>query len=481
MASITVSNTNTIAEIQAILDDTGYGLTYDTVYFNEGNYAITQPLYINSGTNLIGLEVNTHCNFQLMQNAPTDVFRGETEEEMVGIINQKDPNDIHDVVINGIDFNGRRDYQIATGDLYYHNFIYFINAYNVSVTGVASVSSLGYNVYIKYARNIKLTVANSLTCKGTIYLKESSEVLIKDIVCLDNTNPDIVIDSCFSVSVYGCEFYNIIGEASSIHIKIINSRLADLNDIQNESILIYENIFYHALNASIWIINNGEYSANKNKLSNILIRNNIFAQNNQTNELNLGTTILWSGWDGVEIRNNNFINCFGSAIKCGSGSEDVPQGTDYSLLVRNNIFYSNDTEIDGSNVSYFIINSLPDTHTIISKHNLYYGYTDGKYLDVISENDIEADPVFAYFEVYDATYINADYHERSLNARWDSYEEEWVRDEEHSPVIDAGDPAMYNENEDTTFSKRVNIGRYGNTWEASKSEMGYRFVMMGDG
>jgi hypothetical protein len=75
-----------------------------------------------------------------------------------------------------------------------------------------------------------------------------------------------------------------------------------------------------------------------------------------------------------------------------------------------------------------------------------------------------ADPLFA-----GAT----DVHLKSKAGRWDPTLNggagDWTTDAVSSPCIDAGDPASAWANEPTPNGGRINLGAYGNTWQASKS------------
>jgi hypothetical protein len=80
--------------------------------------------------------------------------------------------------------------------------------------------------------------------------------------------------------------------------------------------------------------------------------------------------------------------------------------------------------------------------------------------------NLTADPLFA-----DAA--NHDYHLRSTGGRWDATANGgWVVDSQHSPAIDAGDPASVFVQEAVPNGGRVNLGVYGNTAQASKSSPG---------
>jgi len=78
--------------------------------------------------------------------------------------------------------------------------------------------------------------------------------------------------------------------------------------------------------------------------------------------------------------------------------------------------------------------------------------------------NISSDPLFA-----NAT--NGDFHVKSKAGRFDPQTGQFVNDNVNSPAIDAGNPTSDYSNEPQPNGNRVNLGRYGNTAEASKSEI----------
>lgn len=74
--------------------------------------------------------------------------------------------------------------------------------------------------------------------------------------------------------------------------------------------------------------------------------------------------------------------------------------------------------------------------------------------------DICQDPLFADTN-------NGDYHLQSVSGRWDANSQSWVKDDMNSPCIDAGDPSSDWTAELWPHGKRINIGAYGGTLEAS--------------
>jgi hypothetical protein len=80
--------------------------------------------------------------------------------------------------------------------------------------------------------------------------------------------------------------------------------------------------------------------------------------------------------------------------------------------------------------------------------------------------NIDVDPHFARLGDWQAP---GDYHLMSPAGRWDPIESRWVRDDVASPCIDAGDPRTAWAAEPQPHGKRINMGVYGGTPEASLS------------
>jgi hypothetical protein len=78
------------------------------------------------------------------------------------------------------------------------------------------------------------------------------------------------------------------------------------------------------------------------------------------------------------------------------------------------------------------------------------------------EGNIDADPCFADPD-------NGDYHLKSQAGRWAPHGQGWVQDEVTSPCIDAGDPNSDWTAELWPHGKRINMGAYGGTPQASMS------------
>jgi hypothetical protein len=68
-----------------------------------------------------------------------------------------------------------------------------------------------------------------------------------------------------------------------------------------------------------------------------------------------------------------------------------------------------------------------------------------------------------------AVWVFGDYHLMSAAGRWDGVMDAWIKDTQTSPCIDAGDPASPVGQEPQPNGSRVNMGAYGGTSQASKS------------
>jgi len=148
----------------------------------------------------------------------------------------------------------------------------------------------------------------------------------------------------------------------------------------------------------------------------------------------------------AQIVNNVIYNCSGDGIHMTSPY--------VKLDIRNNII----ANCGGYGINY-IKTKEP---TIIGNNNLWKN-AKGDYNGISAgTGDISVDPLFA-------DPAKGDFHLKSKAGRWDPKAKKWVKDNIHSPCIDAGDPKADFSLEPDPNGGRVNLGAYGNTAEASKS------------
>ncbi|MBI9016814.1 MAG: hypothetical protein JEZ07_06075 [Phycisphaerae bacterium] len=79
--------------------------------------------------------------------------------------------------------------------------------------------------------------------------------------------------------------------------------------------------------------------------------------------------------------------------------------------------------------------------------------------------NIDVDPLFANI----GSAVNPDYHLQSTAGRYNPRSQQWVSDSSHSPCIDAGIPYKLTAAEPWPSGRRINIGAYGQSFQASKS------------
>jgi hypothetical protein len=112
--------------------------------------------------------------------------------------------------------------------------------------------------------------------------------------------------------------------------------------------------------------------------------------------------------------------------------------------------------------------------------------SDPRHAMVWGPGNIDADPCFADAGHWDANgtpenanddlFVPGDYHLKSRAGRWDPATQAWTQDAVTSSCIDAGNPAVPFDDEPLPNGSRVNMGVYGGTVEASKSDAGWQFV-----
>jgi hypothetical protein len=128
------------------------------------------------------------------------------------------------------------------------------------------------------------------------------------------------------------------------------------------------------------------------------------------------------------------------------------------VTIRNSIFWGN----GGGDFSVDATSKLTVTYSISGE-------------SMPGSGDLSVDPRFA-------DPANHDYHLRSTGGRWDPTANGgsggWIVDSQHSPAIDAGNPASDFAQEPLPNGGRANLGAYGNTAEASKAKPARLFTSL---
>ncbi len=210
---------------------------------------------------------------------------------------------------------------------------------------------------------------------------------------------------------------------------------------------------------AMYIVTHYLIAENCNVLSNFApIGGGLYLENNQTQET-LNLPRIGDNGDGqgykVLLVNCAIIN--NSATSIGGGI--LNKGTD--SIITNSIFYNN---------------GLEQIIDLTDKPNITYSCVQGGYP---GEGNISNDPMFKYFGHFDDNgtpgdrsddiWVDGDYHLLSKGGRFNPETGTWAIDDVTSPCIDAGDPASPIGEEPEPNGRRINIGAYGGTNQASRS------------
>lgn len=153
------------------------------------------------------------------------------------------------------------------------------------------------------------------------------------------------------------------------------------------------------------------------------------------------------------------INCTFSGNWAANSGGGIQNSPDSNPRIINCIFWGNTTNSIVSNISSQISGGNP-----IIAYSCLQGWTNGQGMGNIGDDPLFADP------------LRGDFHLRSQRGRFMVFkgglgpaEELCVLDEDTSPCIDAGDPGIDFSAEPDPNGRRINMGAYGGTSQASAS------------
>ena len=426
---------------------------YTTVYL-KGPFTYTINSTINLQNNTI-LKGDSNAVVKLIDHA------GWTNDPMIPLIGKSGDSEITNVIISGFEIDGNHDgnTERSKGQGYY-NMIYLTNAKNITVCNMYMHDGHGDGLRINYGENIKF-YNNKIYKLGHdgFYAIESKNVEAwnNTITCRTNSGlriwnsnhvkfHDNVIDSSYDKSAGGPGIQ-------------IQKSSAVMDDIE-----VYNNTIHDTYGPGLWLIGYSS-SYSEEEAQNVHIHHNIFYSTGTNPSIDWVGGIVTSGFYDTLIENNIFDGVYHAAVihmyPDGESEDLSPKGTGYTTIVRNNIIINTlERKKDPQGTGYGVINYLPGTHSFLLQNNCLYSNEAGNYLNATSTGDIYAAPLFADYE-------NHDYHLKSTGGRWNG--EKWIADPVSSPCIDAGCPSSDYSHEPENNGARINIGRYGNTGEASRS------------
>lgn len=166
---------------------------------------------------------------------------------------------------------------------------------------------------------------------------------------------------------------------------------------------------------------------------------------------NSGSKGAFSVRGAISFFNNTFASnsalANGGALYLGSGS-----------IAATNCIFRFDQAVGAGNEIYTVSGTLRLGYSLIATNDICKA-GGSIYYDA---GIINEDPLFADL-------AGSDFHEKSVGGRWTAGG--WVVDTENSPCVDAGHPGMDYSLEPMENGGRINIGAYGNTPQASRTEM----------
>ncbi len=167
---------------------------------------------------------------------------------------------------------------------------------------------------------------------------------------------------------------------------------------------------------------------------------------------------------------NNVIAC--NSAGYGGG---IYNYVSFPTIANNTIVHNRGAGLylEATYYNYFATHNSSVVNNIVWENEIYVdSYVDADEYDIrfndiqggcSGTGNIDVDPLFA-------DSAHQDYHLKSQAGRWDALTSTWAGDSVTSPCIDAGDPATAVGNEPSPHGGRINMGTYGGTAQASKSQ-----------
>lgn len=168
--------------------------------------------------------------------------------------------------------------------------------------------------------------------------------------------------------------------------------------------------------------------------------------------------LLWSNQTGLYMgrsRNDNNVPAGDVDIRDSSfGALDATQiGWDVPI----------EAAITSDYNSWIVTNGAACLRIRSEPYDLIYD----RLIDMTRERGWDAHSVSKWPRYYGAA--SGDFHIMSQGGRYNPNTGTFATDSSTSPLLDAGNPASVYTNESSPNGQRINIGRYGNTWQASRS------------
>lgn len=296
--------------------------------------------------------------------------------------------------------------------------------------------------------------------RGVIHCELLSEPVITGCTLKNNFNTDS------GATIFAAGNTIITIDNCSIHDNWTSQKGAGIMCQQNACLIIMNSI----INNNSAQIGGGIYCEDMQQQGRLRLHNSILESNLASNE---GGGIYWNDSDAVI----NLTNCIISNNEADNGDVGgdgggIVCGSVRSVSVSNCTIIGNIGNATGGGIKLgsggaglinnSIIRSNQPVQIEASGALINYSNIEGTIPPEFQGHGIiDADPCFADVD---------DYHLKSTAGRYDSDTDQWIMDAVDSPCIDSGDPGDPVGNEPDGNGERINMGAYGATAEASKTE-----------
>ncbi len=437
----------------AYIDSTGGG----TVYLRGPNtYWIDNTLDIGAGTTLTG---DSTAEIKLVANAGWS--------ENVPLIANVGTDD--DITITGftIDGNSQSQSGISLGDSYYI-LMYFDGAENIEVSDMRLEWGCSDGLKIRNSNHITFS-DNDVYKMGhdAFYAILCSDMVVSGNIVFTRTNGACRLSTgAQNAAIYDNTFYSaIVGDSTGPAIELDKTSTTGTTGF--DDIEIYNNRVHTMNGAAVWM--SASYPDDVVHAKDVHIHHNIFTNVGQykTNTGYSNAAIVLCSFDNTIIENNVFDDGGHAAIKWFSRPGRPIQDVTYTTIVRNNIIMNCDdaSSVSGSGVG--IWNTDPTHSKFIVQNNDFYNNENGQTYGsgFTMANNLNVDPLCV--DPANSNVNSRDYHLKSKAGHYSNGK--WIADAVASSLIDAGYSMSSYSSEPSPNGGRINIGRYGNTVQASKS------------
>jgi PKD repeat protein len=372
-----------------------------------------------------------------------------------------------DITVTGFTIDGNSANQATSLGAGYYNMMAFDGGDNIEVSDMRLEWGCGDGLQVRKASNIKFT-NNDVYKVGhdALYALGCSNVEFAYNTVFTRTNSACrYSDGCTGSTIHDNLIYSSLSDGSTgpaIQIGTSSTSSCVFDDIE-----IYNNRIHSIKGAGIWMSAN--YQDNVIHAKDVYIHHNTFTKVGQysTNTGFSNAAIVLGDFDNTIIENNVFDDGGHAAVKYFLREGRRQQQTQFTTYVRNNIIMNSDgvSSVAGSGVG--IWNTNPTYSKFVVQNNDIYNNKNGQTYGsgFTMSNNLNVDPLCV--DSANSNTGSRDYHLKSKAGHYSSGK--WVADSVSSTLIDAGYSGSYYSSEPSPNGGRINIGRYGNTAQASRS------------